>query len=81
VGAVLAAQAHTHAPRPAPLIPQSEIPFGAMTISRLNRGIHKDSEGWPKPKRIGNRNYYNAEEFWAWFNARHDATSEAKEAA
>ena len=44
-----------------------ELPLRPTTIQRLKNGTHKHSKGFPRPRTIGNRNYYDAEEFMAWF--------------
>lgn len=48
------------------LIPTSEMPFSRMTLWRLPQ----TDPDFPKPLKIGNRNYYRSDEYQRWIEAK-----------
>ncbi|MFC3167303.1 helix-turn-helix transcriptional regulator [Paracoccus fontiphilus] len=48
------------------LIPTSEMPFSRMTLWRLPQ----TDPSFPKPIKIGNRNYYRSDEYQQWIEEK-----------
>ncbi len=56
-------QAQPHETR---LIPTADMPFSRMTLWRMPQ----TDPNFPKPLKIGNRNYYRADEYHRWIEIR-----------
>lgn len=54
------------APLETRLIPTSAMPFSRMSLWRMPQ----TDPDFPKPLKIGNRNYYRADEYQRWIDIR-----------
>lgn len=55
------------------LIPTNEMPFSRMTLWRMPQ----TDPDFPKPLKIGNRNYYRSDEYQQWIDLRSAARATA----